>query len=156
MSTNTAFYLPSILNGASFFGRVLPGIVADKVGPLNMLSAAVISTAILILCWTKATTNAGIIVFAAFFGFCSGAIISLMSVAFTRIPEDPRQIGTYLGMGMIFVAIATLIGPPINGALVSKYDSFEQAAIFSGVLCLVGGFIIFLAKRAGKGLLAKI
>lgn len=157
MSSNLSFYLASIVNGASFFGRVIPGITADRFGPFNMLFAAAASTGILILCWPSATTNAGIIVFAVVFGFCSGAIVSLMSLAFTRVPQDPRQIGTYLGMGMMIVAIAALIGPPINGALVTRYHGFREASIFSGVLGLAGGFVVILAKLAtGKGLFAKV
>jgi len=79
MSVQLAAYLVAILNGASFLGRVVPGILADKIGPLNMLFAAGASTGILIFVWQAITTNAGIIVFSVLFGFCSGAIISLMS-----------------------------------------------------------------------------
>lgn len=96
MSSRMSFYLLSILNGASFFGRVIPGITADIFGPLNMLCSAAISTGILNLVWTRIHSNAGIIVFAAVYGFCSGAIVSLMSVALSRVPKDPRQIGTYM------------------------------------------------------------
>jgi hypothetical protein len=37
MSTRFAFYLPSIVNAASFFGTILPGILADRYGPFNIL-----------------------------------------------------------------------------------------------------------------------
>lgn len=37
MSPNLAQYLVSILNAASFFGRTLPGYVADKIGRFNMM-----------------------------------------------------------------------------------------------------------------------
>jgi hypothetical protein len=33
ISPDAAFYLLSIVNGASAFGRILPGFVADRVGP---------------------------------------------------------------------------------------------------------------------------
>ncbi|KAH8688010.1 riboflavin transporter MCH5 [Tricladium varicosporioides] len=157
MSTRLAFYLVSVLNGASFFGRVIPGITADKLGPLNMLFVSTLSTGILILCWPKTKSNVSIFVFAGLYGFFSGAIISLMSVALSRIPKDPRQIGTYMGMGMFVIAIGALIGPPINGALITKFHEFDQAAIFSGVLVLVGGVILIPAKLVtGKGLFANI
>lgn len=60
MGLQLSAYLPAILNGASFFGRVIPGIMADKFGPLNVFAAAGFSTGILILRWTKTTTNATI------------------------------------------------------------------------------------------------
>ena len=37
MSPNLAQYLVSILNAASFFGRTLPGFLADKIGRFNMM-----------------------------------------------------------------------------------------------------------------------
>lgn len=37
MSENLAQYLVPILNAASFFGRTLPGYIADKVGRFNMM-----------------------------------------------------------------------------------------------------------------------
>ncbi|KAM3084668.1 hypothetical protein ACMFMG_003129 [Clarireedia jacksonii] len=112
MSAQLSSYLVSILNGASFFGRVIPGIVADKVGRLNMFSVVGICTGILIFCWQRITTNAGIIVFAVLYGFFSGAIVSLNTTCLASVPRDPRNIGTYMGMGMAVVAFSALIGPP--------------------------------------------
>jgi MFS family permease len=157
MSSELASYLISILNGASFFGRVIPGILADKLGRLNMLCVVAFSSAILIFCWPKIITNASIIVFSGLYGFCSGAIISLMAACLAQAPKDPRNIGTYMGMGMAVAALAALIGPPINGALLNRYNGFDQASIFSGVVVSMGGAVALLAKQvSGKGLFAKI
>lgn len=157
MSQLLASYLIAILNGASFFGRVVPGILADKFGRLNGLCAAALASGILALCWQKVTTNSSLIVFAGLYGFCSGAIVSLMSAAMAQVPSNPRDIGTYLGMGMFCVSFAALIGPPINGALITHYHGFTQITIFSGVMIVVGAFGILLVKHAnGKGVLAKI
>ncbi len=156
MSVRLAFYLTAIVNAASFFGRVIPGFMADKLGRLNLFSAAALSSGILCICWQRITTNAGLIVFATLFGFTSGAIVSLMSVCIAQVPKNPQNIGTYLGMGMFIVSIGALIGPPINGALVTKYKSFNQAADFSGVLVLAGGFVLLVSKRfTEKGVFAK-
>ncbi|CAD6454327.1 5265c8df-1c99-438b-a585-f04aab271371 [Sclerotinia trifoliorum] len=156
MSTELASYLVAILNGASFFGRVIPGVLADKVGRLNMFCAVGISTGILVFCWQSITSNAGIIVFAAIYGFCSGAIVSLVTVCFTTIPKNPQNIGTYMGMGMAVIGFAALIGPPINGALVDHYHSFNQVADFSGVMVLVGGIFVLVIKYVEGGLFKKI
>ncbi|KAK0638995.1 major facilitator superfamily domain-containing protein [Cercophora newfieldiana] len=88
-----AGYLLAILNGASLPGRILPGILADKFGRLNMLFASAVASGIITLCWTKCETNAGIIVFAVVFGFCSGAIVSAASVSLASCPEDPKDNG---------------------------------------------------------------
>ena len=62
MSHELASYIVGILNAASFFGRVIPGVLGDKWGRLNILFSAGLGTAILIFCFTLMKTNATIIV----------------------------------------------------------------------------------------------
>lgn len=76
-SSDLAFYSVSILNGASMFGRILPGIVADKYGRFNFCTLFTFLSGVIALCWTKATSVAGLVVFAAAYGFTSGVRISL-------------------------------------------------------------------------------
>jgi len=72
MSASTAFYMISILNGASLFGRVLPGIVADRFGRFNMLAVSMLLAGIVAFTWTTATSVAGLVVWSLAFGFTSG------------------------------------------------------------------------------------
>lgn len=156
MSTRMSFYLISILNGSSFFGRLIPGIIADKIGTLNMLSFLSFVAGILTLCWIRMTSSAAIIVFAVLYGFFSGGMISLTPAAIANVADNPQDIGTYLGMGTGVISIATLIGPPINGALANTYGGFLQVQIFSGVMILAGGVIAIIAKLLfGKGFFNK-
>ncbi len=155
MSPTLAPYLISIYNGASLFGRIIPGILADKFGRFNIYFAAAVSSAVLGFCWQRVTSNAAVIVFAAFYGFCSGAIVSMMSVCFTLVPKDPKNIGTYLGMGLAAASIAALIGTPISGAILF-HENFGRVSDFSGSVSLAGALGIILAKyTAGKGLISK-
>jgi len=157
MSPTLSGYLVAMLNGASFFGRVVPGILADKVGPLNMLTIAAFSSGLLILVWQAITTNAGIIVFAVLYGFCSGAIISLNTFALASVPKNPQNIGTYLGMAMAFSSLAALVGPPINGALVTRFGGYSQSMDMSGVFVVFGGVLTMVARQLkGQGFFAKI
>lgn len=151
MSNQLASYLVSMLNGASFFGRVIPGVLGDKLGRMNALAAAAISSGILIFCMMRLNSNASIIVFSILYGFCSGAIVSGMTVVMAQIPLDPRNIGTYMGMGMGVVGVAALIGPPIDGAFVAKFHGFSQVEIFSGVVVLAGGLGIVACKINFEG-----
>lgn len=156
MSSELAFYLIALLNSASLPGRVIPGLLADRFGRLNMLFFAGLSTGILSLCWQACRSNAAILVYTALFGFCSGAIISGQVVSLATVPKDPRNIGTYMGMGLGVAAFATLIGPPASGAIVDQYHTYTRVSIFSGVTCLVGAILVIPAKlTAGHGLLSK-
>lgn len=147
MNTTLAGYLLSILNAASTFGRIIPGVLADKYGRINMFGFGGIATGILVFCMNSATSNAGLIVYAIFFGFTSGTIVSGGSAAFSVCPEDPRNIGTYMGMGMAIAGIAGLVGPPANGALVTADDGYFQTSMVSGALCMLGGMLALVAKK---------
>ncbi|KAF2260501.1 monocarboxylate permease-like protein [Lojkania enalia] len=146
MSVTLASYLLAIVNAASTFGRIIPGVLADKYGRFNILAVGGIATGIVILCLTRADSNAELIVYSIFMGFTSGSVISGGSAAISVCAEDPREAGAYMGQGMAFAAIAALIGPPINGALIKRYEGFLQSSIFSGVVCIVGGCLALLAK----------
>lgn len=152
-----ASYLLAILNAASTFGRIIPGVLADKYGRLNMFALAGISTGVIILCMNSATSTAGLVVYSIAIGFTSGTIISGGSAAISLCPDDPRNIGTYMGMGLAVGSLAALIGPPVNGALVKEYGGFSQVSIFSGVVSLVGGVIAALSKLATpEGILGRV
>lgn len=141
-----ASYLLAIVNAASTFGRIIPGILADRVGKLNMLAVGGVASGISILCFNKAVSTAGLIVYSIFYGVSSGMIISGASAALTVCPRDPRDLGSYIGMGMVLGAIAVLIGPPINGKLIDVYGGYLELSIFSGVMCLVGGLVVIATK----------
>jgi MFS family permease len=74
-STTLAFYTASIVNGASFLGRILPGFVADRYGKFNCCIVATFSTGVIILCWTRATSVAGLVIWSAAYGFASGVSV---------------------------------------------------------------------------------
>ncbi len=157
MGTTLAAYLLAIINGASTFGRIIPGILADELGKFNMFAFAGFATGIVTFCFNVPVTNAGIICYCCFFGFVSGTIISAASASISRCTDDPRNMGTYMGMGMGLAAFAVLAGPPINGALFHHYGGFEQVSIFSGVMTCFGGALALAAKfMTPEGLFGKV
>ena len=156
MSSTLAGYLLAILNAASTFGRIIPGALADKYGQLNVFAFGGLATGTVVFCMNLPTTNAELIGYSVVFGFFSGTIISGASAAFSLCPKDPRDMGTWMGMGMSISGIGGLIGPPINGAFVDNYGGFSQVSMFSGAMCLFGGCIAYLAKAATpQGLLGR-
>ncbi|KAL8807126.1 MAG: hypothetical protein Q9200_004792, partial [Gallowayella weberi] len=93
MSTRLAAYLIPILNAVSIFGRTIPGYIADKTGRYNtMIATSFLSTILVLGLWLPARGNIPYILFAAFYGFSSGAFVSLAPALVAQI-SDIRAIG---------------------------------------------------------------
>ncbi|KAL1977787.1 hypothetical protein VTN31DRAFT_646 [Thermomyces dupontii] len=157
MDAEMASYLAAILNAASTFGRVIPGILADKFGKINIFAFGGILTGVVSFCLTEASSTAGLIVYSIAIGFTSGTIISGGAAAITVCFDDARESGAYLGMALATSSVAGLIGPPISGAFLHRYGDFFEASVFNGVMCLAGGFLALAMKATtSKGLLGRV
>lgn len=146
MNATLAGYMLAIINAASTFGRVIPGVLADKYGRINVFALGGVMTGIVGFCMNSATSNAGLIVYSIVFGFASGTIISGATAAMSVCVKDVRDMGTYMGIGMFLGGLGSLIGPPVNGAFIKEYGGFFEVSMFSGAMCLVGGFIALGTK----------
>ncbi|KAL7781390.1 hypothetical protein V8C43DRAFT_319824 [Trichoderma afarasin] len=132
-------YLIPILNAMSIFGRILPGVVADKMGRFNVMIIITFISAISCLAiWIPVKSIAGIIVFVIIFGFSSGGVISLGPTLVAQI-SDIRHIGTRVGVSFSIQAIGALIGSPIGGAIVSsQHGDYLGLQLFCGLSMMMG------------------
>lgn len=139
-----SFYILSILNAASAFGRVIPGQLADIYGPLEIIVICTFLSAVFAYGWIGIHELGGSIGFAIIYGFTSGAVVSIQASVVASLVPDVRVIGTWLGMTLFVAGLGILIGSPISGVLVdSVTGSFSKAFIFSGSFTSVGG-VLFL------------
>ncbi|KAH6646160.1 monocarboxylate permease-like protein [Truncatella angustata] len=145
-----ASYLIAILNGTSFPGRVIPGILSDKFGRFNMYAIASVATSILLFCWTQCTSHSAIYAFTVLYGFFSGGIVSGNSISLASTTDNPTNIGTYMGQAMPIISLASLIGPPISGAFLAAYQGYQELAIFSGVACIIGFLSVLMSKSTTR------
>lgn len=98
----------------------------------------------------------GIVVFCLFFGFFSGAFVSLGPAVVSALTPDPRLFGARLGMLFIPAAIGVLIGNPIAGAILDHgwkgLQSFCGIMIALSVICM----IVARISKVGPKLVVKI
>ncbi|KZF25224.1 putative MFS transporter [Xylona heveae TC161] len=164
MSMALAQYTISITNAGSFFGRILPGWMSDRIGQFNMMFVvSILSGASLIAFWLPLElhpSNAGIIVFAAFYGFVSGGFVSLGPPCVVSLAEGRvEEIGVKLGGFCLAIALGSLTGLPIEGAIKDREgDKFIGLMIFAGVVMCLGGFLVGVARvlKGGFRLTAKV
>jgi len=157
MSQDLAQYLLAMLNASSIFGRILPGIAADKFGRFNtMITTCALSSIIILAIWLPAKGNAPIIVFAILYGFTSGAFVSLGPALIAQV-SPIREIGVRNGTFFLFVSIAGLTGNPIGGALVGQnHGDYLYLQIFCGTTMVVGTLIYVAARWVQCGFKLKV
>ncbi|KZT25426.1 MFS general substrate transporter [Neolentinus lepideus HHB14362 ss-1] len=141
-------YLLAILCSTSIAGRVLPGIVADRVGRFNTITVATLVSGILSLAmWYTADSQAVVIAFAALYGFVSGPCFSLMPACVTQI-SPIEKVGARIGMLFGFLSTGALAGTPIGGVFikVETRANFQHLILYTGVLGITGSVFLLAAK----------
>jgi MFS family permease len=100
--------------GASFFGRLTTGVVAQHLGS--------------ILTWFFCALISGILAlgFSILWGFCSGGLVTLPAAVFPRMCPDLKRLGTRTGMSWGISSFASLIGSPIAGAILGQHHEHES------------------------------
>jgi MFS family permease len=140
-------YISASLTYPSIFGRIIPGVLADKVGKFNMQSLWCLVAAILVLALgLPASGNAAYIAFAALYGFASGAFVSLLPAQIAHISKV-EQIGIRVGVVFACISFAGLVGNPIAGAIVAKnHGQYWGLNVFAGVMLLAGASIYVVMR----------
>ncbi|KAF5633434.1 monocarboxylate transporter 2 [Fusarium sp. NRRL 52700] len=143
---NLVQYLIPILNAASLFGRISSGILGDKMGRYNIFIIVGFLSGVWILAlWIPSNSQNGIIAFAALFGFCSGAYVSLIAPLVAQISPLP-EIGFRSGMVFFISSIGGLTTNPINGSILERPTGWLGVKIFAGIFCLAGTAFILAAR----------
>ena len=152
MNPNLSFYIASIQNASSVFGRTIPPAMSDRLGRLNVQGSFMIISGLSVLCiWVTGTSHAQTIIFAIIYGFCTGSFVSLMVVCLTVITKDMTVIGLRAGTMRFMIGFAIVAGVPAAGALikpgeVSNYG-YMHMQIFTGIFLLAGGIVFLLFRQ---------
>lgn len=110
-SSRLSFYTVAITNAASVPGRILPAFASDYIGQFNTMALVALSSGLSILCmWLPLEiypSHAGILVFAALYGFVSGGFVSLMTPCVVALAGGrTEELGVKLGGFMAVIALA--------------------------------------------------
>lgn len=141
---------------ASIVGRIVPGMVGDKIGRFNTIIAITSLSAIITLgLWIPGKSEGAIIAYAVLFGFSSGGQIGLAPTLIAQV-SDIRQIGIRTGTAFGVQAFGALTGSPIGGAIVlSQGGSFLGLQLFCGFTMVVSTCAYVAARTSLVGLVLK-
>ncbi|KAF2427857.1 MFS general substrate transporter [Tothia fuscella] len=152
LSRNQALYILIGAISASFFGRLLVGFVAHRLGPLFTWFWCTAISAVVSFSWIAVDSRNGLIVIGVFWGFCSGGLVTLPAAVFPTLCPDQRRLGTRVGMSWGISSFASLTGPPIAGALLGKSSGpaghqprsdYLGPQLWAGCCLLVGSLFVF-------------
>ncbi|ETS60296.1 hypothetical protein PaG_05851 [Moesziomyces aphidis] len=145
------YFLP-ILNAASSFGRVLPGLVADRVGRINTVLPHLAVSGILIFIFPLCTNLGGLITFAILYGFTSGCYVSLIPACSSQLGST-ATVGARNGMMFFLMSFGGLFGLPIAGAILGDVENADwwATAAYSGAMVVLGTISIAAAKWYAVG-----
>ena len=133
ISPGFAFYLLSITNASSGVGRVICGVLGDKLGALNVSAPLTLVCAIMTYAWPFATTKGPLIVIAIIYGFCCGAYITLLPAPLMAM-GDIHDAGGRTGLAMTGIAVGAVVGPPISGALIRTAGGYHTVSYYAGTV----------------------
>ncbi|KZV97751.1 MFS general substrate transporter [Exidia glandulosa HHB12029] len=145
---NLAFYLLAILNGASFFGRIVPNFLADKFGALRVqiTTGAICACIALGMLGIRQGDVAGVAVIAALYGFFSGANISLWGPLIAEFSPSLQELGARSGFLYIWVGLAGLLGNPIGGWLLTTHYHWWRLILWSVLTMVVAVGTLIVAE----------
>jgi hypothetical protein len=141
-----AFYSLTVMNAASIPGRILPMMFVRRCGVFNLLIPCCIFCAVPILglLWIKSA--AGVLVFAAIYGFWSGAFIAIFTLAATSLSRDHNEAGIRLGLAYSIGSVGALTGTPITGELLGTTFPWFKPTAFSVTALVVGALFMAISR----------
>ncbi|ORY62111.1 major facilitator superfamily domain-containing protein [Pseudomassariella vexata] len=151
-SYSSASILIILINGAGLPFRVIPPLISDKVGPLNVMVPVTITWSIVVFCWLAVGDVSGLYVFTCFYGILAGSFQCLLATVIASITKRLDMVGTRLGMTFSICSFASLTGPPIGGALQGAADGkFTGAQIWAAFVTALGCALICVARFSLAG-----
>ncbi|KAF8584118.1 MFS general substrate transporter [Ramaria rubella] len=150
VSPNLSFYLVAIANASSSMGRVMSGIVSDRIGPLNSVIPMTLVAALLTYAWPYARSATPLIIIAILYGFSSGAFVSLLSIPVVSM-GDMGDVGRRQGMLFSLLAIGAVLGPPISGVINTATHGYTAVGFYAGSMVLAGAALMTTSRALVTG-----
>ncbi|MFH1230324.1 MAG: OFA family MFS transporter [Planctomycetota bacterium] len=147
-SYDAGFILVAILAIGNAGGRVLGGVLSDKMGRIRILQIFTLFQAILLFLTPSVTTALSLIIFSICIGMNYGSNLSV----FPSLTKDYFGLKNFgVNYGMIFTAwgVGSILAL-LSGIIYDKYHSFQYAFYLSGTLLIVSILLSFIIKKPIK------
>jgi MFS family permease len=158
MSSTQGSALVAVAAAMNFVGRILCGIIADKIGMVNTnIIFSTICGLSTLLIWMFAYTFGALMGYMVVFGLTCGSYFALVSPLTASLLGMER-----FPSGLSFILISNIVsvfGTNIASAIedASQLEPYKSYKVFSGTVMIFGAIImVFLKFRLNKKLIAKV
>lgn len=131
-------------------GRILGGVVSDKIGRINLIKLIFTLQAINMLLFLTYTNKASLIIGVAVTGLCYGAGFSVFPALISDL-YGPRNFGINYGLMFTGWALGGIIGPMLAATIYDRSNNYNLAYIVAFGL-LVISIIIARGFKVRQGL----
>lgn len=141
--------LLAVFNAA---GRIIAGIVSDRIGRIRTIMLVFISQAAIMFFFSKFSTVGTFILGSAVVGFSYGACLSLFPSA-TADFWGTKNLG--LNYGIMFTAwgVGGVFGPIMAGKIADMTGSYSIGYLISSALLIIGAFMTFFTEAPARKIL---
>lgn len=144
-------YIIPIFNGASLFGRLGGGLLADKFGRYNVFIGTCYLSAIWVFgLWVPDTGAAGLLAFTVLFGFSSGTYISLIAPLLMAI-SPLAEIGFRQGFIFFIASVGGLTTGPVSGEILDGTGGWTGLKVLSGAFVFAGATLALISRGRQVG-----
>jgi len=144
-SVNLGFILVAILAIGNAGGRIIAGMLSDKLGRTRTMLLVFLSQAVVMTLLSKADTSLLLIIGALAVGFNYGANLSLFPST-TADYFGTKNLGVNYGLVFTAWGVGGVFGSMVAGQIVDVTGSYNLAYTVAAVLCVAAGAITFITK----------
>ncbi|KAJ7872792.1 MFS general substrate transporter [Mycena olivaceomarginata] len=143
-------YLLAFANASSGVGRIMTGLLADRIGCMSVMIPGTLLAAIVTYIWPFANTLPSLIAIAIIYGFASGIFVGLQAVPLIHM-GDMSDVGRRTGTLFSILAISALAGPPISGAIASATGNYKAVGYYAGSTMMIALGILWHVRYLMTG-----
>ena len=142
---NLGFLLVAILAIGNASGRIIAGIVSDKLGRTKTMLLVFLLQAVLMAVLSRANTSPLLIIGALVVGFNYGANLSLFPTT-TADYFGTKNLGVNYGLVFTAWGVGGVFGSMVAGKIVDATGSYSIAFTVAAVLCVAAAGVTFITK----------
>ncbi|RMJ14516.1 hypothetical protein CDV36_005817 [Fusarium kuroshium] len=142
------YTLLAIIGSTSTFGRIIPGLIGDRIGHFNVLLISMAFTILFmgVMFVPFGTTSAPVLyTWSGLWGFGSGSFLSITPVVCMGKTCETKDYGRCYGTMNCVISFALLIALPTSGSMLDNMGAQALAGLLMAVV-LMGGACYFAAR----------